>query len=127
MPKLIPVFTMWFDVPDDPLGGRLEIRHLQGGEIRDIVAKSTDLRMVYRQDGVEKHSRHDLSADGDMALCRTVVAWEKFFGEDDQPLSCTDSNKRLFAKEEWFAEFVADCRRDVAEAFAKHQEKIAKN
>ena len=104
MPRQSREFFMWFDVPDDPDQGRIEIRHLLDGEIR-------------------RESKHDLVADTRQTIIRMVHNWENFKDVDGKQLECNDANKLRYAKEGWFVPFVVECRVKTAAAFAEAEKK----
>lgn len=123
MPKLTKEFRMWFDVPDDPDQGRVEIRHLLGGEVQEIIAGSTELRTLYRNGEAQRESRHDLVQDTKRTLSRSIAAWENFKDEAGEQLPCTEANVARYSREDWFVGFIAECRRKTAEAFAEAEKK----
>lgn len=129
MPKLIPDFKMWFDVPDDPFKGRVRIRHLQDGEVSDVTSKAYDVQLSYAGEGLppKREVRHDLSKDANLTLCEAVDAWENFFDLDGNDMECTAENIMEYAKQGWFRPFISDCREKVEVEFAKQQETATKN
>lgn len=127
MPRLIPEFSIWFDVPDDELGGRVEIRHIQGGEAQDIFNQSIDARLIATDQGLRQESRHDVAKDSSLTIIKAVKAWENFQDENGVELPCTEANKLRYAQEGWFIEFVSKKRKEVGELFAASQEAKRKN
>lgn len=126
MPKLIPVFEIWYPVPEEHAPGRVCVRHIEDGEAADIQRMSTDVRTVYDLDSKtgKNESRYDLTVDCDEALDRAITAWEDFSGFKGEELECTRKNKLLYACQGWFRPFIAECRRTVKKEFdAKHGKK----
>lgn len=128
MPKLSREFTIWFDVPDDPLKGRVEIRHIPDGEISEITSMAIDQRLVFGDEGVRRDSSYSVAKDTELTICRSVKSWENFFNDDGATdLPCTDANKMRYARELWFREFVTDCRKITAEQYNQQREAQRKN
>lgn len=127
MPKLIPDFRMWFDVPEEHAPGRIQILHLQKGEMAGILSVATDARIVHSDVGPVREIRQDLALEGDEILCRSVTDWEDFMDETGKELPCEPHNLRRFSREDWFIKFVKDCREKTAAAFPAWLEKHQKN
>lgn len=128
MPKIEAELAVWFDVPDDPLNGRVLVRHIPDGEVGEISALATDLQMHFVDGKVERHSGYKLLVDQNETICRSVKDWQNFFDESGQEqLPCTDANKLLYGRQNWFRPFVAECRKKLREQYEAQQEKKRKN
>lgn len=125
MPRQSAEFTMWFDVPDDPDHGRVQVRHLLGGEIQEIVFQAADVREVWDdvKGAARRDTRHDISKSNQLFGNAAVVGWENFLDATGKPIPCNAANKAAYAKEGWYVPFIGECREKVAKAFAEAEEK----
>jgi len=128
MPKFYQPVKEWFDLEDDPMGGRILLRHLEPHEIEEIAAACT--RTVNRLSGsgeFERVQEVDLAADRQMTVVACVEEWEKFSGQDDEPLECTVENKKKWAMDNWFMGHVRTKRKLLADKVNSTREAAAKN
>ena len=130
MLKLATKRTKWFPVKQDSSGeAQVEILHLKPGEVVDIEAKSNQI--IGRQTGDQDFQTEIGFNPNDRAkkiVTRSVLDWKGFNGINDKPLKCTDFNKMEVMKEyDWFAGFVDECRKSLADEAAEDQEDAEKN
>lgn len=130
MLKLTTKRTKWFAVKQDPSGEcQIEILHLKPGEVADIEAKSNQIvgRQIGDQDFLTEIG-FNLNDRIKKIVTRSVIEWKGFYGTNGKPLKCTDANKLEVMNEfDWFASFVEDCRKQLAEEVAEEQEDAEKN
>lgn len=121
MPKLTTEKTMWFDVPDDPLCGRVEIKHLKNGEIQTILAHNNKTETIFNGNKRPKLVTVQVDAPVIVQAAAAVVGWENHLDENDKPLDCTPENARAFLKEDGYLAFISDCRDKLAEIVAEEK------
>lgn len=126
MPQLTKELKMWFDVPDDPLKGRIEIKHLKEGEIQEVYNKATEAETVFNGDEGVTKIKQQTSPRIELAIL-AVTNWENHLDESKKPLKCTPDNIRLFAIEDGFLAFVEKCRKDIAGVAKKKRRAKEKN
>lgn len=123
----------WFDIPDDPDGAKVKIKHLKKGEQNDIEDQIELYQTMLRPDAAGKMQQEIKvnPAKGDKRyayLCAAVIDWEKVFGADGKPMDCTDANKILLARDdETFGPFVSKSRIALTELVAAEREAARKN
>lgn len=134
MPAIQKRLEIWFDYPNDPMGGRVLVRHLKEGEINRILQGCTDTRLVYDQDSRKAETVVSRKNQIEELIIASVADWEKFY--DGKPkkgnphgafLPCTDANIRKFCIEDGFSSFVSDCREKLAEMARKDRIDAEKN
>lgn len=134
MPKIEETQEMWFDYPDDPLGGRVLIRHLKSGEVARIENETTEVRSVFNQETNQPETIVIHRAMQEKLAAAAVKDWEKFFDgkpvkghANGKPLPCNEKNIILFCKEDGFLNFVFDSRKKLAEHVQARREESEKN
>lgn len=127
MPKINPPFEAWFPVPDDPLSGKVLVRHLQDGDLARIHNRSSDVRTVYVDGKMSRELNQDLEAEMDASLDLAIIDWENFQDADGNDVDCNMANKRLFASTDWFLQFIKDCRDTLRQEFSESEAKKLKN
>ena len=129
MPKIAKRRTMWFDMPDDPVKGRIEVAHLTAGDVAEIRDQSMTLRNVFDAESGKPVSeqRIDLALDRQLTVCAAVRGWENFMDEGGRQMPCTDENKRLWAREDGFMAFLNQCREKLATLVQEERESATKN
>ncbi len=130
MPRISQRRTMWFDVPDDPLHGRVEIVHLEDGEVTEIREQVWEMRNVFDADspaGFKSEQRYNPALDRELTVCRAVGNWENFQDADGKPMACTEGNKKQWSRVKWFMEFVNECREQLAKLVREERKTAAKN
>lgn len=130
MLKLTTKRTKWFVVPQDQSGEtKVEILHLKPGEVADIEAKSNQI--IGRQIGDQDFLTEIGFNPNDRAkkiVTRSVIDWKGFVGTNGKELKCNDITKMEVMKEfDWFAGFVEDCRKTLADEVAEELEGAEKN
>lgn len=135
MPRITPEEEMWFDYPDDPLGGRALIRHLKDGEFQDIIDSAMRTRVTFKADDSKETDIFEDTAYRREALAVAVVKdWENFFSDQvdkDHPdgllLECNKANKKAYSREDGFMRWIYDCRKKLAKIVSDKQEAARKN
>ncbi|MGB3212445.1 MAG: hypothetical protein WBB19_17225 [Desulforhopalus sp.] len=129
MPRQTEKITMWFDYPDDPDKGRVEITNLTEEDVAEITAASITTRTIYDNDRGKPVQEiiSDTLIDRQETVCRAVKNWENFFDPDGKAMECTDAAKRQWACSNAFMKFVNKNRIIVAEAAEKRAEERRKN
>jgi hypothetical protein len=123
----------WFPCVDDPDEGEVLIKHLSPGELQDIEDEEMPQRINYEPDDKgnmipqfsiapdRKHAR-------ERRLVLSVKGWRNFFDEDGNPIEHSDENVIRASREiDGFNEFVADCRKKLAEDVKKDEAGQEKN
>ena len=128
MPKLYKRVTAWFELDDDPMGGRIEVAHLEPHEVSAIVGKCTrTLNRIGMGETPERLQELNLELDKQETADMAVVNWENFYGPDDKQLACTSENKRRWALDNWFMGHLKRARAELAERVTREREEAAKN
>jgi len=128
MPKLYKRVTEWFALEDDPMGGRIEVAHLEPHEISLIVNRTTrTVNRVGLDNKPERVQEIDLELDRQETADLAVVNWENFFDADGAALPCTSENKRLWALDAWFARHLKEKREQLAARVAEERQAAEKN
>ena len=123
----------WFDVPNDPDGGRLKIKHLTPGETADIFDKVFTQEINYKKGKKGKFEpsfSHNTNKklDRELTLTRAVVGWENFYDREGKSLECTKENIIKASREiEGFNELVTELREQLADDLKQEREDQAKN
>lgn len=114
--KIVKSKTRIFECEGDKGGGKVSIKHLEPGEISDIIDDVMSQRVEYTKgkDGQLMPtfiSENNPRRDREETMVKTIVGWENFYDENNNVLECTDENKIIaLRKIEGFAEFIAKCR-----------------
>lgn len=133
--RISKITDRWFEVPNDPDGGRIKIHHLTPGELTDITDKAYKQDVVYKpikgQKGkVEPIIKQDMntSLNRELTLKAAVVGFENFFDRDDKPMECNPENVMRCSREiDGFDEIVSKAREQLAADIAKEKEDQQKN
>ena len=115
----------WFEVPEDKDKARVKIKHLKPGEIQDIIDEVMVQEIVYKRpkDGEEVEGvirqQNNRKLDREKTVLAAVVGWEKFFDLEGKKMGCDEANVlRAIRMIDGFADFVADCRKQLSEDVA---------
>jgi hypothetical protein len=98
----------WFEVPGDPDGARVLIRHLKPGAQREIEEAASKTVATGASDGqmalaVELNSVKRLA----LIVERAVVGWDGFYDQAGAAMPCNSANKTAALLEfEWFGPLV---------------------
>jgi hypothetical protein len=126
MPVIKENDRRWFDIPDDPEGGAVEVMHLGKNEIADIVSGCQITRTFFRngeQETVtESTKRYDIAL-----ISASVKNWRGFRAADGAEMKCTKENIAKWCQQDWFPEFIDDCRMKLKEAFDATEKDAEKN
>ena len=120
MPKVKPEVSDWFDYPDDPYKGRVQVRLVPDGE--STLIKNRNRVMIFAQD---KPAIGMGEAEIEIIIA-SVKNWENFFGLEDESLKCTPANvKRMCESVDGFIDFINECLIDLeARAKAKSEAEV---
>lgn len=133
MPRIVKIRSKWFALSDDPLNGRVHVRHLKGAEVQDIMDQVNDRKVIDRGNTVNGERQIEIELRTNTTLAATLIAvacvldWENFFDENDLPLDCTPENVKLFAREDGFAAFLKTCREVLAQEAVEAEGEARKN
>jgi len=133
--RITKITDRWFDIPNDPDGGRIKIHHITPGELSDITDKAFSQDVIYKpvagQNGkiepiITQNS--DAKLNRRLLLTTAVIDWENFFDRDDNPMECTPDNiMRCSGEIEGFDDIVKEFRDQLAADIAKEKEDQQKN
>lgn len=130
MPKIAPRRSMWFDVPDDPLKGRVEIVHLTDGDKAEIHDQVWEIRNVFDakgENGFRSEQQYFSGRDRMLTVCRAVKSWENFLDPAGKTMACTEENKKMWAMEDGFMRFVNERRAVLAKIIEDEKAAVTKN
>jgi len=139
MPKITKPNERWFPFPDDPLEGRVKIKHLSPGELAEISDESFKTRYNYKAGKGKKAEKGkatelDVSvkqnpvAYRELPIKKSIVDWENFFDEKDKKMECTPENiEKSIRQLDGFVNFIEECRKTLKKDIAKEKEGQAKN
>lgn len=125
MPRVIQPVTMWFDLKNDPDGGRLEIQSLSPDQVAEIEDQVVTVRRYWDMETEREvpERRINTNQDKRLTFAAAVVGWENFFNEDGEPMDCTEANKQKWAMDKgiWaqFVEFFAIVQKKAGELRGK--------
>jgi hypothetical protein len=128
MPRAYSPIKLWFNYPDDPCGGRIEVRHLSPREEEEIREKESPTKQILDDHGVRvESSKRTMHEEIELAVA-AVVGWENFLDADGDQMACTARNVRRAAMQfDDFLLFVAECREKLATKVATDKEARIKN
>lgn len=134
MPKIQKVKEMWFNYPDDPMGGKVLIRHLKEGEVQDLLDDHSETKAIYNTES-NTHETVMIRKNVMPALAAaSVVDWENFFdgkpakgNKHGKPLPCTKKNVFLFCKEDGFLAFISESREKLSDVMSEREKESEKN
>jgi len=115
----------WFDIPKDPDEGQILIKHLNPGEISDIMDEVFKQTIVYKSDGDQEPQplitqETDRRKDRELTLVASIINWKKFYDQEGKTLKCTPENVVRASREiEGFDAMVTDFRSRLAEDLQK--------
>lgn len=136
--RLQKLTKAWFDFPNDPDGGKFEIKHLLAGEIAKIFEKTHKQGFDFREDANGELKpvpvfEIDNVMEKELTIVATIQNWENQFDENGEILKCNDKNKlricREIGEEDWktFLDFITDCRQKLSDIVKAQAEKEIKN
>lgn len=111
----------WFNVPADPDGASIQIKHLRPGEIQDIIDDVMVQEIEYNlEDGGNRRpilrQKNNRKKDREKTILACVVDWKKFYDANGKAMACTEDNVlRAIREIDGFAEFVGECRTRLTE------------
>ena len=128
----------WFEIPNDPDEASMLIKHLNPGEVSDIMDEVFTQSIVYKQsDGdqdmhPEFKQETDKRKDREKTLTASVVNWKKFYDQEGKPLKCTPENVIRASREiEGFDVLVKEFRErlaaDIQEEAVKEEKELKTN
>lgn len=127
----------WFEIPNDPDEGQVLIKHLNPGEISDIMDEVFEQTIIYKADGDQEPKpefiqKTDRRKDREKTLVASVLNWKKFFDQNGNPLKCTPENIIRASREiEGFNVMITEFReklaRDIQAESVKEDKELKKN
>jgi hypothetical protein len=133
VPKLKKRHRRWFEIPDDPLRGEVEIVHLSKTEIQDIMTRGIDTRVITKAGADGGPGVPETQTKVNNSLIRSEVAvaavknWKNFQDQDGKALECTPENVPLFARDDEFMAQLTRCREILGREVAEQEEAERKN
>jgi hypothetical protein len=122
MPKVKPEISDWFDCPDDPYKGRVQVRLVPSGESDLIKERTREMVFTHGQPAIrmpDSKLEHTIAA---------VKQWENFFDADDKPLKCTPANVKLICENvDGFIDFIDECLVELEKRAQAKMEAEVKN
>lgn len=133
--RISKITDRWFDVPNDPDGGRIKIHNLTPGELTDITDKAYKQDVVYKpikgQKGkVEPIIKQDMntSLNRELTIKAAVVGLDKFFDREGKLMKCTPENVMRCSREiDGFDDIVSEAREQLAADIAQEKDDQQKN
>lgn len=126
MPNIAREIRVWFDLPNDPVGGRVELRHIKDGEAQQILSKITVTQTSLRDGRQEVIARQ--TDNPNMALAAAaIVGWEHHYDEQGQPLACTRENIERFLREDDYLRIITGLISDLTRETKRRHEDAEKN
>jgi len=128
----------WFEIPNDPDEGQILIKHLNPGEVSDIMDETFKQTIVYKADDLDQDAKPEIIQEADRrkdrekTLTAAVVGWKKFYDQEGKPLKCTPENVIRASREiEGFDALVREFRdrlaEDLQEEAAKEEKELKTN
>ncbi len=117
----------WFEVPNDPDEAQILVKHLNPGEITDIMDEVFKQTIVYKSDGEQEPQPEfiqetDKRKDREKTLISSVIGWKKFYDQEGKELKCTPENVIKASREiEGFNSLVTDFRNRLATDIQKEE------
>jgi len=129
MPKAVKKLSMWFDWPDDPHGGRVEIVHLDQQDTANIAEQVYETRNVFNAgtDKIDTEQRINTILDRRLTADRAIKSWENFLDGEGKPMECTRENKFFWADDAEFMAKLNGLRKIVAGKVREVEERTEKN
>ncbi len=127
--------SVWFDLPESLSGdgARIEIQYLNEGKHSALKGKISPIKesMVFKKGEKKPFVETSRVLNPATTLLLTAVAyiknWENFLDEEGKQLSCNDKNKKLFAMENGFMDFVRECIELVNQKYEPEEKEEAPN
>jgi hypothetical protein len=123
----------WFQCVDDPDEGSVLIKHLSPGEIQDITDATMPQKIEYSPDEKgnmvpEFSITPDRKIERESIMTSAIKDWKNFFDENGNPIECTKENIIRASREIYgFNEFIAECRKILADDVANEMAGQEKN
>ncbi len=127
----------WFEVENDPDKSKLLIKHLEPGEITDIMDSVVKQKVTYRDVGKEKAQPEfeqitDTKADREKTILATVKGWENIYDEAGEPLPFNEENilvatRRITGFHQIVNRFRHQLAADIAKEEAEEEKELEKN
>ncbi|MCP4161229.1 MAG: hypothetical protein GY760_14235 [Deltaproteobacteria bacterium] len=135
MPVLKNYDSYWFDYPNDPHGGRIEIQYLNEGKKAELKEKVSPTHAK-----INEKKKVEIGMDFKTVLTREETAvsyikdWENFYDgkkvkgyPNGKEMKCNRANKIRFSSEDGFMTFVTECIEEVEGRIKKLKEEEEKN
>ncbi|MCP3927249.1 MAG: hypothetical protein GY714_32220 [Desulfobacterales bacterium] len=134
MPVLKKYDSYWFDYPDDPIGGAIEVLYLNEGKKAELKEKTTPTQAKLRRKEIEVNMDMNAVRTREETAVAYIKDWKNFFDgkkvkghPNGKEMKCSSPNKRKFSKEDGFMNFLTDCILEVEAKVKKDKEKEEKN
>ena len=129
MPRLTVKKSVWFDMPNDPDKGRVEITHLSNATKAAIRQKVVKTRQVLNPvtQMIEQETLVDEILDRQLTINAAVTNWENFLDDKGEPMKCTKQNKFIWACDTDFMRQINLFRKEVDLMVKEEMEEATKN
>lgn len=124
--KLTTEKRIWFDIPGDTDGGRVELLNLKDGDMQETINAVTYTENVYRDGRQMIRVRHKPSIARALAAA-AIVDWNNHFDEQGNPLPCTPENVNRFLAEDGYLQAINTLTGQLAEMVKKEKLASEKN
>ena len=131
--RIVKSVERWFNIPNDPDGGKLLIKHLTPGEAADIIDQVFVQKIDYKQNDKGKFEplftqNLDKTKDRELPVIKSVKGWENFFDDNDKVLEFNEENVLKASREiTGFNELVTEFREILSKEIEKEKEVQIKN
>ena len=131
--RIIKAKDRWFDFDDDPDGGQIKIRHLNPGDITDIMDAAVEQKARYKKNAAGEFEPEfvqttDKKVDRELTLQKIIVDWKNFFDSTGVIMECTPANVLRASREiEGFNAAVTRFRNQLASDLEAERGNAEKN
>lgn len=127
MPKISKDISAWFDYPDDPLNGKVNVRLPKSGEVQSAVEKTMEIKYVWDEETQKAEPVIGRSGTKASIVQLAVLDWKNFFDANDKPMKCTPANIKAMCCEDGFAMFIDECVSKLEKEHLKKEADILGN
>lgn len=129
MPRLSKKKSVWFDMPNDPDKGRVQITHMSNTTRAAIRKEVVTTRQVINpvSKKFEQETLVDEVLDRQLTINAVVTDWENFLDQDGESMKCNRKNKFIWACDDKFMAQINMFRAEVAKVVEEEEEEARKN
>ena len=116
MPRITAEKKVWFDLPDDPDNGRVELRYLKDGDVQEVLNSVNVTETVFNKEAKSTLTRlRQIESPAIAQAAAAIVDWENHLDENGQQLKCTPENVRRFLQEDGYLMAINRLNNQLAE------------